>query len=154
MGIKQKEANLHLLKSRASKALLLAITSVMFSAMPITASIARENETTTPPKTQITTGVASWYHDKFQGRKTASGDIFSQKKMTCASNKYPLGTWLRITNMKNGKSVLVLVNDRMSPRVKRTVDLSKVAAQKIGIEKAGVGKVTIENLGTKKPAVS
>ena len=145
---------MHLLKSRASRALLLAITSMMFSAMPMTASIARENETGTPPKTQITIGVASWYHDKFHGRKTASGDIFSQQKMTCASNKYPLGTWLRITNMKNGRSVLVQVNDRMSPRVKRTVDLSKIAAQKIGIEKSGIGKVTIENLGSSKPTAS
>ena len=56
--------------------------------------------------------------------------------------------------MKNGKSVLVRVNDRMSPRVKRSVDLSKIAAQKIGIEKTGVGKVTIENLGSSKPTAS
>ena len=145
---------MHFLKFRASRALLLAITSIMFSAMPMTPSIARENETVTPPKTQITVGLASWYHDKFHGRKTANGDVFSQQKMTCASNKYPLGTWLRITNMKNGRSILVRVNDRMSPRVNRTVDLSKIAAQKIGIEKTGVGRVTIENLGTSKPAAS
>src|SRR6186713_1560366 len=145
---------MNLIKSRASKALLLTIAFVMFSVMTSTPSIARDYETTTPPKTQITTGTASWYHNKFHGRKTASGEIFSQEKMTCASNKYPLGTWLRITNMKNGKTVLVKVNDRMSPRIKRTVDLSRTAASKIGIEKAGVGKVTIENLGTKKPVVS
>jgi rare lipoprotein A len=145
---------MHFLKFRASRALLLAITSVLFSAMPMTKSMARENETGTAPKTQITVGIASWYHDKFHGRKTASGDIFSQQKMTCASNKYPLGTWLRITNMKNGRTIVVRVNDRMSPRVKRTVDLSKIAAQKIGIEKSGLGKVSIEDLGTTKPSAS
>lgn len=103
------------------------------------------------PNTAITTGIASYYHDKFQGRRTATGETFNQKLLTCASNQFSLGTWLRVTNMRNGKSVFVRVNDRMHPKMKRVVDLSKLAAQIIGIEKSGVGKVSIENLGNKKP---
>ncbi|CAN5478089.1 hypothetical protein BH10BAC3_BH10BAC3_32160 [soil metagenome] len=118
---------------------------------PIKQSFARENE---PVKTSIKTGMASWYHDKFHGRKTANGDIFSQKKLTCASNQYALGTWLKITNLINGKSVLVRVNDRMNVRMKRVVDLSKAAAQVIGIEKAGVGRVNVESYGKHKPVLS
>lgn len=99
------------------------------------------------------TGMASWYHDKFHGRKTANGDVFSQKKFTCASNQYALGTWLKITNIRNGKSVLVRVNDRMSVRMKRVVDLSRAAANQIGMEKAGVGQVRVQSYGKRKPSV-
>ncbi len=141
------------LKTHAKRQTLLVAAALVLSLFVARPSIARENETLkAEPKTGITTGVASWYHDKFHGRKTANGDTFSQYKLTCASNKFPLGTWLRITNMKNGKSVLVRVNDRMSPRVHRTVDLSRLAAQKIGIEKSGIGQVRIESFGKKKPA--
>jgi len=128
------------------------VTGVLLTVIsPIKQSFARENE---PVKTGLKTGMASWYHDKFHGRKTANGDIFSQKKLTCASNLYALGTWLKITNLVNGRSVLVRVNDRMSVKMKRVVDLSKAAAQTIGIEKAGVGKVSVESYGKHKPALS
>jgi len=98
-------------------------------------------------------GVASFYSNSFQGRKTASGEIFSQQKLTCASNVFPLGTWLRITNLRNGKTVIVKVNDRMHPRMKRVVDLSKLAAENIGMVNAGVAQVEVENLGKTPPAV-
>ena len=98
-------------------------------------------------------GVASFYSNSFQGRKTASGEIFSQQKLTCASNVFPLGTWLRITNLKNGTTVIVKVNDRMHPRMKRVVDLSKLAAENIGMVNAGVAQVEVENLGKTPPAV-
>ncbi len=106
-----------------------------------------------PVKTPVTqnTGIASWYSDNFNGRKTASGEIFSQKKLTCASNQYKMGTWLRVTNVKNGKSVVVKVNDRMSPRMKRIVDLSRAAAKQIGIIGSGLSKVSVEKLGNKQP---
>lgn len=122
---------------------------VLFAISPIKQIHARDNE---PVKTSIKTGIASLYHDKFHGRKTANGEIFSQKKLTCASNQYALGTWLKITNMLNGKTVLVKVNDRMNARMKRVVDLSKAAALAIGLEKRGVGKVTVESFGKEKPA--
>ncbi|MCU0404883.1 MAG: septal ring lytic transglycosylase RlpA family protein [Chitinophagaceae bacterium] len=96
-------------------------------------------------------GTASYYHNSFSGRKTASGEIFSQQKLTCASNQYPLGTWLRVTNLRNGKSVVVKVNDRMHPRMNRVVDLSKMAAEEIGMINSGIAKVEVENLGKSKP---
>lgn len=100
----------------------------------------------------IKKGKASFYSNWFVGRKTANGEIFTQRKLTCASNVYPLGTWLRITHVKNGKSVVVKVNDRMHPRMKRIVDLTEMAAEQLGMIKAGVADVKVENLGTKKPS--
>lgn len=123
---------------------------ILFAISPVKQLCARENE---PLKTGIKTGIASYYHDKFRGRKTATGDVFSQKKFTCASNQYALGTWLKITNMLNGKSVLVKVNDRMNVKMKRVVDLSKSAAQAIGMDKRGVAKVSVESFGKEKPVL-
>jgi rare lipoprotein A len=89
-------------------------------------------------------GVASYYGDKFEGRKTASGDIFSQQKMTAACNKLPLGTRIRVTNIRNGKFVDVLINDRLHPKMKRVVDLTKSAAKKLGYIDHGLTKVKVE----------
>ena len=89
-------------------------------------------------------GVASFYADKFNGRPTASGEIFSQDKMTCACNVLPLGTWLKVTNLLNGKFVEVVVNDRLHPKMHRLVDLSKKAAKKLGFMSYGLVKVKVE----------
>jgi rare lipoprotein A len=107
-----------------------------------------------PEKTATKKGVASYYSNSFQGKKTASGEIFNQKSYTCASNIFPLGTWLRITNVKNGKTVLVKVNDRMHPKMKRMVDLSKIAAEDLGMVKTGIAQVEVENLGKVRPVAS
>jgi rare lipoprotein A len=138
-------------KTRLQKQFLMIAVGIALASSPFFGSFARENE---PLKPAIKTGIASWYHDKFHGRKTANGDIFSQQKLTCASNQYPLGTWLKVTNVRNGKFVLVRVNDRMNVRMKRVVDLSRAAAKQIGIEKSGVGKVRVESYGKHKPAMS
>lgn len=133
---------------RLQKQLATVAIGIAFITAPFSKSFARENE---PAKPTIQTGIASWYHDKFVGRKTASGDVFSQKKFTCASNKYPLGTWLKVTNVKNGKYVIVRVNDRMNPRIKRSVDLSRAAAEEVGIREDGLGQVRIQSYGKHKP---
>ena len=97
-------------------------------------------------------GQASFYANKFNGRKTATGEIFDQKKMTCACNAVKLGTWLRVTNVRNGKSVIVKANDRIHPKMRRVVDLTSGAAKKIGItSKGGLGRVKVEVLGKVKP---
>ena len=101
-------------------------------------------------KTDTRYGVASFYADKFNGRKTASGQIFSQDKLTCACNVLPLGTWVKVTNMSNGKSVKLLVNDRLHPRMRRLVDLSKSAAKKLGFISSGLVKVKLEVLYSDK----
>ena len=96
-------------------------------------------------------GQASFYHNKFNGRQTANGEIFSQKKMTCACNALPFGTWLRVTNLRNGKTAIVKVNDRLHPRIKRVADLSYTAAKKLGYTGQGLARVKVEVLGKKKP---
>ena len=95
-------------------------------------------------------GVASFYADKFNGRPTASGEIFSQDKLTCACNVLPLGTLVRVTNLMNGKSVEVVVNDRLHPKMRRLVDLSKKAAKKLGFTAYGLVKVKVEVIQTAK----
>ncbi len=101
-------------------------------------------------KGAIQYGVASFYSNSFQGKKTSSGELFNQKKLTAAHNTLPLGTYIRVTNLKNGKSVVVKVNDRLHHRNKRLVDLSYAAAQKLGYVKSGLTRVKVEVLG-KKP---
>ncbi|MGF2414351.1 septal ring lytic transglycosylase RlpA family protein [Ferruginibacter sp.] len=96
-------------------------------------------------------GMASFYSNKFNGRKTSSGEIFSQNKFTCACNVLPLGTWVRVTNLRNGRSVVVKTNDRLHPRMKRIVDLSRVAAVKLGYVSSGLTRVKVEVLGKKAP---
>lgn len=89
-------------------------------------------------------GYASFYSNKFNGKKTASGEIFSQDKLTCAHNTLPMGTLLKVTNLKNDKSVIVRVNDRMHHRNPRLVDLSRAAAQTLDFKDGGVIKVRVE----------
>jgi rare lipoprotein A len=99
-------------------------------------------------------GTASFYADKFEGQKTANGEIFTQKGMTAAHNSLPLGTWIRVTNLSNKKSVLVKVNDRLHHRNPRLVDLSKSAAKKLGYTDKGLSKVRVDVIGKNPNAVA
>jgi len=91
-------------------------------------------------------GVASFYSNRFIGKKTANGEIFSQKKLTAAHNSVPLGTYLRVTSLKNKKSVIVKVTDRLHVRNKRIIDLTKAVGQKLGSPGKGLLKVKVEIL--------
>jgi rare lipoprotein A len=89
-------------------------------------------------------GKASYYADKFDGHKTASGAVFNQHKLTAAHKTLPFGTKVKVTNLSNGKTVKVRINDR-GPFVEgRIIDLSKKAAQKIALTTAGVAEVEIK----------
>lgn len=106
-------------------------------------------------KPKVYYGMASFYSKSLDGTKTTSGETFSQKKFTCASNRFKLNTWLRVTNISNGKSIIVRVNDRMHPRMDkkgRIVDLSIAGASKLGFIAKGVTKVKVEPVpkGTKE----
>lgn len=91
---------------------------------------------------QALEGKASWYGGRFHGRKTASGEIFNKNALTCAHKTFKFGTLIKVTNKKNGQTVIVKVNDR-GPFVKgRIIDLSEAAAKEIGIQ--GVANVKIE----------
>jgi rare lipoprotein A len=98
------------------------------------------------------TGQASWYGLKFQGHKTATGEKFDMNTFTCAHRSLPLGSWLRVTNLRNRKSVLVRVNDRGPMVDDRIVDLSYAAAHAVGI--GGVAKVKLERVNLTDPGVA
>ena len=102
---------------------------------------------------EITTyfGTASYYADKFNGRKTAAGDSYDPENLTAACNVLPLNTWIKVTNLKNNKTVLVRTNDRLHPKMNRLVDLSKAAATILGYTGSGLTRVKVEVLGKKKP---
>jgi len=91
-------------------------------------------------------GVASWYSesDPMINLRTANGEIFDDSRMTCASWNFPFGTRLKITNLKNGKSVICVVNDRgPAKRLNRLIDLTKGAFQKIADTRSGLIKVSV-----------
>ncbi len=90
------------------------------------------------------TSFASFYHDKFNGRKTASGEIFDNKKFTAANMKLPFGTKVKITNIKNGESVVVRVNDRGPFHSSRAFDISKAAFDEIGDLRSGTLPIEYE----------
>lgn len=85
--------------------------------------------------------MATYYASKFHGRRTTSGEIFSNNKMTAAHLKLPFGTLVTVTNPDNGRSVEVRINDRGPHSKYFIIDLSQAAAKEIGIFNKGVGKV-------------
>ncbi len=114
--------------------------------------VKEDKDSITPNATgtgKVLTGIASFYSASFEGKQTASGEIFRHSKLTCASNKFPLGTWLKITNLKNNKTITVKVNDRMHPRMKRLVDLTLTGAKALDFVAAGLTQVKAEVLKKK-----
>lgn len=92
-------------------------------------------------------GIASWYGPNFHGGKTSNGEIYNMYEMTAAHKTLPMNTMVRVTNRRNGRSVVVRINDR-GPFVKgRIIDLSYIAGKKIGIEKTGTAPVKLTVLG-------
>jgi rare lipoprotein A len=93
---------------------------------------------------QVMTGIASYYHDSLHGNKTASGKIYNKNKLSAAHKTLPLGTRVRVTDPKSGRSVELVVNDR-GPFVKgRIIDLSRRAARELGMLRKGLAKVKVE----------
>ena len=91
-------------------------------------------------------GMASWYGRKFHGRKTSSGEVYDMFAMTAAHKTYPIPSYARVTNVKNGLSVVVRINDRGPFHSNRIIDLSYAAAARIGIVNAGSGLVDVERI--------
>jgi rare lipoprotein A len=105
-----------------------------------------DNHVVSKKKKIIKYGIASFYANKFNGRKTANDEIFQNEKYTAACNQLPFNTWIKVTNLKNKKSVIVRINDRLHPQNKRLVDLSRAAARDLGIIARGIAKVKVEVL--------
>ena len=94
----------------------------------------------------IQRGVGSWYGKKFHGQRTASGEIYDMYKMTAAHPTLPLPSYARVTNLKNGKQVIVRVNDRGPFLASRIIDLSYTAAYKLGYVNDGSAELQVERL--------
>jgi len=89
------------------------------------------------------TGIASWYGDKFHGRKTANGEVYDMLAMTAAHKTLPFGTLVLVTNLTDGRQVVVRINDRGPFIEGRIIDLSKAAAVHIGLDRTGIAQVRI-----------
>jgi rare lipoprotein A len=94
----------------------------------------------------VQTGQASWYGNAFAGKPTASGEIFNHELLTAAHRSLPLGTKVRVTNVTNGKSVEVKVNDRGPYADGRIIDLSRAAARALGMIEDGLAEVRLETI--------
>ena len=92
---------------------------------------------------------ASWYGPRFHGKLTANGEIYNQMALTAAHKSLPFGTVLKVTNIRNGKSVIVRINDRGPYIDGRDLDLSKGTAQALGMISQGVIKVTVKEIALK-----
>jgi rare lipoprotein A len=100
------------------------------------------------PQEKGTVGMASWYGEECQGNLTASGEVFDLNGLTAAHWEYPFGTRLKVTNLRNNKSVVVRVNDRGPGIEGRIIDVSMAAAQHLGFLNSGLTKVRIEVVST------
>ena len=102
------------------------------------------------PLTQVSsfsqTGKASWYGNQFHGRKTSSGERYNMNALTAAHKTLPIPSYARVTNTKNGKSVIVRVNDRGPFHGNRVIDVSKAAAQQLGFINQGTAHVKVEQI--------
>lgn len=91
-------------------------------------------------------GKASYYGTRFHGKKTANGEIFNMNNLTAAHRKLPFNTLVKVTNKRNNNSVIVRINDRGPYSKNRVIDVSKAAAEKLGMVERGTANVTIEVL--------
>lgn len=92
-------------------------------------------------------GMASWYGDAFHGRRTANGEVFDMTSLTAAHPTLPIPSYARVTNMKNGKSLIVRVNDRGPYHGNRLIDVSNKAAELLDFKSNGVARVRVEYVG-------
>ncbi|MEP6769225.1 MAG: septal ring lytic transglycosylase RlpA family protein [Acidobacteriota bacterium] len=147
MNLRPAALRLRLRRFPLLAAAALALAAALFQACsssrpPVSAPPASTAES---KPSWIEEGVASWYggHDGFEGKPTASGEIYDSSRMTAAHRQLPLGTVLDVTNVDNARTVRVRINDR-GPFIKgRIIDLSRAAAQEIGIVGSGTGIVRL-----------
>ena len=129
-----------------NKAILSYCLIITIMALPIVSPAQGKVNYRNVAQSDSAVGYASYYSNKFIGKKTANGEIFSQNKLTCAHNTLPMGTLLKVTNLNNDKSVVVRVNDRLAKRNPRLVDLSRAAAKILDFNGGGVIRVRVEVL--------
>ncbi|MBF9254309.1 septal ring lytic transglycosylase RlpA family protein [Pontibacter sp. 172403-2] len=104
------------------------------------------------PTTYTAQGKASFYADRMHGHRTASGERYDKTKLTAAHATLPYNTRVLVTNLKNGKTVVVTINDRMARSRHNIIDLSRAAAKELDIVRAGTGSVKLKALGNEEEA--
>jgi len=108
----------------------------------------RQNDSSSPvingDLTAFQTGTASWYGEEFQGKRTASGEIFDMNALTAAHRTLPFGTFVEVTNLANGRRVIVKINDRGPSQPNRILDISKRAALQFGMIESGTAEVSLK----------
>jgi rare lipoprotein A len=105
------------------------------------------------PRSKLLRGIASWYGDQFDGKKTASGEMFSQDELTACHPTLPFGSEVRVVNLRNHKSVVVRITDRAELVKGRVIDLSHAAADKLNMTRSGLARVSIEVLSVGHPVM-
>jgi rare lipoprotein A len=115
-------------------------------ALLLLAGCASQDDSTIDPHGYDETGIASFYGSAHQGKRTASGERFDQHDLTAAHRRLPFGTRVKITNLSNDRSVVVRINDRGPHTRNRLVDVSRAAAEQLGMIGNGTAKVRIQDL--------
>ena len=146
---------------KSTRAGVLAVTLGITASLVASPTVKRETAVvpgkspsgkTTAKRHWFQIGKASWYGGKFNGRLTANGEAYDMYAMTCAHRTLPLGSWVRVTNLRNKRSTFLRVNDRGPMAPSLIVDLSYGAAQKLGVE--GLAKVRIEEVNPSDPKLA
>lgn len=106
----------------------------------------RSRGNASPVRNYSETGTACWYGPEYNGRPTASGEIFNMNDMTAAHRSLPFNTMVRVTNLENKSTAVVRINDRGPFKSNRIIDVSRKAAQKLGLLQAGIARVRIESV--------
>jgi len=142
--------------------LLSLVVALLFAGAPTPAvgQASPTNRTPSPPAAggamtgavgETQTGLAAYYNQRLQGRRTASGEGFDNGALTTAHASLPFGTRARVTNAKNNRSVVLRVNDRGPTQPGRVVDVSRAAAGRLGFVRAGLTEVNVEVVEAAKP---
>ena len=156
MGVFQQPVEIFFMNHERRKVSLPTLLIIVFFLLTACAPGRRVvYERRTPPperreirKGEVQYGVASWYGADFHGKQTSSGEVYDMYQFTCAHNTLPLGTIVMVTNLDNGRSLELKVNDR-GPFVKeRIIDVSYAAAQMLGMWEKGTASVKVEVIGS------
>lgn len=123
---------------------LLPLLAFLFLACASLGAQHKAHKPNIPVDVNVKKGTASYYAQKFQGKLMANGQKFDQTKLTAACNVLSLGTWVKVSNLRNKKNVIVQITDRMHPKNKRLIDVSKAAAKQLGFVSRGLAKVSVE----------
>ena len=126
-------------------------------AWPPIFTFSKNSDKSTAHSKNFITGLATYYAKKFEGGVTATGEVFHHSDLTAASNMFALNSWVKVTNMLTGKSIIVRINDRMHPRMNnkgRVLDLTLTGAKQLKIVSRGVAKVKIEQVAANETALN